>query len=175
MKVFFRVALAVPLAICASLAEASPWLDVGDSTLRGDVELLAAHGLIDGVTMTWPIPKRQIERGLASSDRLASEPPSVRAAALRVRTALGLDANPTQLHPLADLKATNRAEVIRSFDASARDEFDAKAGGEWSGENESLRLLAGVQTAANGDGGRPSLDGSAASFRDSLIKSHCVE
>ncbi len=152
------------LGFCAAPAWSSPWLDVGDSSLRSDVELLAAHGLVDGVTMTWPIPARQLTRGLSDSDRLRRQPADVQAAAKRVRAALERNASPNGLRPLADLQGTNRAEVVRSFDASARNEADLRGGGEWSGESVSIRLLAGVQTAANGDEGRPSLDGSAASL-----------
>ncbi len=152
------------LGFCSGPASSSPWLDVGDASLRSDVELLAAHGLIDGISMTWPIPARQLERGLSDTDRLKREPADVRAAANRVLAALARNASANELRPLADLQATNRAEVIRGFDASARNEIDLRGGGELNSESASVRLLAGEQTAANGDDGRPSLDGSTASL-----------
>ena len=44
-----------------------PWLEVGDLALRSDVEILAARGLIDGPTTTWPLPHTIMLRLSASS------------------------------------------------------------------------------------------------------------
>src|SRR5664279_1259143 len=62
---------------------ASPWAEVGDNQLRGDIEILAAAGVIDDVTTHWPLPWQSIVKDLRDN-ALAGQPPSVRAAAARV-------------------------------------------------------------------------------------------
>ena len=61
---------------------ASPWAEVGDNQLRGDIELLAAAGVIDGITTHWPLPWQSIVKDLRDNP-LAGQPASVRAAAAR--------------------------------------------------------------------------------------------
>ena len=46
----------------------APWADVGDLSLRNDVEILASNGLITGPTNTWPISWKQITRNLHKAD-----------------------------------------------------------------------------------------------------------
>lgn len=151
----------------ASLVQAAPtpWLDVGDAGLRADVELLASYGVIDGPVTTWPLPSKQLLRGLARMDALAGTPllpAAVRQAAQRVLATLSHhDGNPDDaLHPLAVLRTTNQAAVVRPFDARARDEADMRIGGDYDRDWFSARVLAGAQTRYSGKHARFSPDGS---------------
>ncbi len=77
--------LAVGLA--AGAVSASLWAEVGDATLRGDIELLANYGMIEGPLITWPVPWAQISKGLhVDPDRRL--PAHVRRSLLRVRERL---------------------------------------------------------------------------------------
>src|ERR1700678_3883901 len=63
---------------------ASPWAEVGDAQLRSDVEILAAAGIIDGITTHWPVPWKGIYRDLEAAGSLNDQPAYVRAAAERL-------------------------------------------------------------------------------------------
>ncbi|HEU0196296.1 MAG TPA: capsule assembly Wzi family protein [Nevskiaceae bacterium] len=143
-------------------AATTPWLGVGDAGLRDDVELLAAYGVIDGPTTMWPIPSRQILRGLANQKRLSAAPAAVQAAAQRVMAHLShhADDESSDLHPLAQLRTTNQTSVVRPFGARARDEADAQVGGDYDNDWFSARALVGEQTHYNGTRQRFSPDGS---------------
>lgn len=145
-----------------SSANTLPWLGVGNAGLRGDVELLAAYGVIDGPVTTWPIPTDQILRGLSNQKRLSAAPASVRAAAQRVLATLSHhDGNPEhKLHPLFSLRTTNQASVVRPFGARARNEADFRVGADYDKDWLSARVLVGTQTHYNGSHQRFSPDGS---------------
>jgi hypothetical protein len=157
-------AAALLLSLCCAPARAGNWLDAGDRGLRSDVEILAAHGLVDGLVTTWPIPRGQLLRGLADRERLARQPADVRRSAERVLAALARSDEPG-LRPLADLRLASHADDIRDFGAAARDEVDAAAGAGWNGGSASARLLVGEQSRYNGDRGHLRFDGSFVSAR----------
>ncbi len=148
------------------LAQATtPWLDVGDAGLRADVELLASYGVIDGPVTTWPLPSKQLLRGLARLNAAGSAellPSAVQQAAQRVLAALSHhDGDPADaLHPLAVFRTTNSAALVRPFGDRARDEADVRVGGDYDHGWFSARALVGAQTHYNGDHGRFSPDGS---------------
>ncbi|HEU0196337.1 MAG TPA: capsule assembly Wzi family protein [Nevskiaceae bacterium] len=145
-----------------SSAATTPWLDVGNAGLRSDVELLASYGLVVGPITTWPIPARQILRGLADQKKLEAAPPAVQSAAERVLAELSHhegDAGDA-LHPLAAFRTTNQPSLVRPFGDRARDEVDARAGGDYDNDVFSARLLVGDQGQYNGVHQRFSLDGS---------------
>lgn len=145
-------------------ASADNWLEAGDRGLRSDVEILAAHGLIDGLVTTWPIPRGQLLRGLADAQRLEQQPEYVRRSAQRVLAYLH-DGEQPGLRPAAELRLSNHPDDIRDFGASARDEVDVAAGAGWNGGTASARLLVGAQSRYNGDRGRLRFDGSFVSAR----------
>jgi hypothetical protein len=73
---FFTFALVSP-------ASASPWAEVGDNQLRGDIEVLQAAGVVEVITIAWPLPWQSLLKELSHAD-LARQPQSVQAAAQRV-------------------------------------------------------------------------------------------
>jgi hypothetical protein len=103
---------------------ASPWAEVGDNQLRGDIELLQAAGVVDDVTTQWPLPWQSLLIDLSHAD-MAGQPASVQAAVRRVLaraeagTAEGVSAS-------ASLDATNRPGLVYGFDGTARGEGQAQ-------------------------------------------------
>lgn len=134
---------------------AAPWLPVGDSGLRSDVEILAAHGLVDALLTSWPLPAGQFKR-LDDDERLAREPEYVQRAAARVRAALrrsGLEAG-------GDLRLASESAVVRGFDTLARDDVDARAVLAWNDAPVEGELHAGLISDRHGDSTHAALDGS---------------
>ena len=111
------VALAAP-AFVAAPVQASPWAEVGDNQLRSDIELLAAAGVIDGVTTHWPLPWQSLVRAIQHAT-LSRQPASVQAAAQRVlRRAHG--ENRAGLSATLTFDATNAPSVVYGFDGMGR-------------------------------------------------------
>lgn len=138
-----------------------PWLEVGDSSLRSDVEILAAHGLIDGPTTTWPLPAGGILAGLSDPDAIKQQPAYVQAAAARVLAALDHNG----VAGSVDARLTNQPDVVRGFDAQARNQSDLSAGAAWNGDGLNAQLKVGEQSRVDGQQGRFALDGSYVSGR----------
>jgi hypothetical protein len=153
------------LMATAAGGRAEPWLEVGDRSLRGDVEILAAAGLIQGTVTTWPVPRGQILSGLSDQARLEKQPAYVQAAAQRLLAYFSRHAEPEPLQPLASGRFTNRADVIRDFGTMARNDVDVRGGAEWSGGWADARLLVGDQSQFNTHQTRLSFDDSFLSAR----------
>ncbi|WP_157999474.1 hypothetical protein [Nitrospirillum viridazoti] len=100
------------------LAGASPWGEVGDNQLRGDIEMLAAAGLIDGVTTQWPLPWTAIVPALKAAD-LDAQPDAVQAAALRV-LGRAMRENRPGFSTSASLDLTNAPALVHGFDSLGR-------------------------------------------------------
>ena len=94
---------------------ASPWAEVGDNQLRSDIELLAAAGVIDGITTHWPLPWRSLATALGRVN-LDRQPLSVRAAAERV-IARAQHATRSGLNVSAHADATNMTSVVYGLTA----------------------------------------------------------
>lgn len=154
---------ALALSAVAGAACAEPWLEVGDRSVRSDVEILASAGLIDGVVTTWPIPKGQILRGLADQAKLQQQPAYVQEAAQHLLAYFYQHTD--GLEPMGTGRFTNRADVIRDFGTLGRDDVDVRGGGEWNGGWANARLLVGDQSQFNTHQTQLSFDGSFLSAR----------
>lgn len=157
-------------AVCCAFALAGtaapvlagePWLEVGDSSLRSDVEILAAHSLIDGPTTTWPLPAGGILAGLSDPDAIRRQPAYVQAAAARVLAAL----DHSGVGGSVQARVTSQTDAVRGFDDQARNQSDVGAGVEWAGDGLNARLKVGEQSRVDGRQGRFALDGSYVSGR----------
>ncbi len=71
------------LAIAGQVA-AGPWAEVGDASLRNDIEVLAAYRLTPGLVTTWPVPWMQLA-SLGAIDPNLQLPAYVRNSLRRVR------------------------------------------------------------------------------------------
>jgi hypothetical protein len=159
-------ALPLTLLALAAAARAEPWAEVGDRSIRNDIEILAAAGLIDGVVTTWPIPKGQILKGLSDQARLDRQPAYVQEAAQHVLAYFYDHSEPEALRPLASGRFTNRADVIRDFGTMARNDVDVRGGAEWAGTWADAKLLVGDQSQFNTHQTRLSFDNSFLTARD---------
>jgi len=54
-------------AATLSPADASPWAEVGDNQLRADIELLEAVGVVNDVTIQWPLPWESLLKDLSGT------------------------------------------------------------------------------------------------------------
>lgn len=156
--------------ICASLfclaamivvvpASAEPWVEVGDRALRGDIEILAARGLIDSATTTWPLPAGEFER-LSDSQILQSQPEYVQLAAQRVLERLVGEGQSRGLVPEAGLSLTNHPDTIRDFGPLARDKVGGGAGLIWDSDHVSVGLRVNSQPRVDDHDSQLAFDGS---------------
>jgi hypothetical protein len=157
------VSFAWILFIGSAPALAEPWLEVGDASSRSDLEILVAHGLIEGPVETWPIPAGQLAT-LSDISHIADQPLYVQLAAERVLRHLYSDGQPEGLHPEAILRTTDQPDIIRGFESKARNEGDVRVGLIWDSSHISAGLRVGEQLRFNGDEAKFALDGTYTSL-----------
>jgi hypothetical protein len=130
---------------------ASPWAEVGDNQLRSDIELLQSAGVVQDITIAWPLPWQSLLNELSGAN-LDGQPIQVRAAAERVLarahagTAPGLS---TSLY----LDTTNRTDLVYGFDGMGRGDAQAQISVSENGDVFSGRISLGAIT--NDFGGKP--------------------
>lgn len=144
----FVVLLSVSLGLPAV---ASPFIEPGDSAARRDVELLAAHRIIQGPAISWPLPWHQVAPALDHPD--IDRYPHLRAAAARLRKKY-IDAVviPNERpRGLIELEGSTSPQLVRGFESPPRDYAEARVGVEASTGNFSWRAMAGVDREVGGD------------------------
>src|SRR6202000_2327813 len=114
--------------------------------LRSDIEVLAAAGMIDGITTQWPLPWASIVQRLKQRGADSSDDPEIRAAAERVLSQAGVDRQIGTLIASGTIDATNAPSVIRGFDAMGRQEVQGAASLDYMSSTTALRLSVGAQT-----------------------------
>ncbi len=147
----FKALAGCALALCYSIqsAAASPWAEVGDMRLRSDIEILAARGLVDGITTQWPLPWEAILARL--SGRVGKQPDYVLAAVERVRAAAVSETMHDRVSLGFEISGTNKPNVVRGFESSARQDVQAQAVGEYMTGGSSLRLAVGARSTGSRD------------------------
>ena len=66
---YWKVAFALLLWFGGLLPlSASPWAEVGDNQLRADIELLQSAGVIEEITIQWPIPWESLRGDLSRAN-----------------------------------------------------------------------------------------------------------
>jgi hypothetical protein len=160
----WRAVLAACVALFAVLvtgrAQATPWAEVGDIQLRSDIQVLAGAGLIDNVTMQWPMPWGSIITSLERVDDLDSQPEYVREAAERVETLARHEVQTDHMNYDLSSDFTNLPATVRGFDALGRQDVQGAVSAEWMGNNTAIRISVGAQTANRIDKQTLMLDGS---------------
>jgi len=162
---YLRGVLALMLwAATLSSAIASPWAEVGDNQLRADIELLQAVGVVNDVTIQWPLPWQSLLQDLSGAN-LAAQPASVQAAAGRV-LAKGRAATASGLSGWASLDVTNTPSVVYGFDGMGRGEGQAQLALEGTSGAFSGRLaLGGITQNFGGKANKIMPDGTYLSAR----------
>lgn len=147
------------LAFAAAPVAASPWAEVGDARLRADIENLAAHGILDDMTTTWPLPWGQISARISErGDR--PMPPFVRRSLERVRARLERETRIDRLELSATARLAGETALVRDFATTARKEYDASASAEYLFSTTALRLTVGGQGQVDGEDSDLVFDGS---------------
>jgi hypothetical protein len=143
----------------AGLAAASPWAQVGDNTLRSDILVLASAGVIDDITMAWPLPWTGILERLTKSNALAGQPDYVRAAAERVKERGLKEVRMHKLKLSASFDAGDPA-LVRGFDGLGLGTLQGQVGAEAMWNTTALNVAVGARTRAGSDRQTLMLDGS---------------
>jgi hypothetical protein len=137
-----RVGLSLAFILYGTVRSlASPWAEVGDNQLRGDIELLAAAGVIDGITTHWPLPWQSIVKNLRDNS-LAGQSASVRAAAARVLSRARAENSPG-LSASLDIDAASKPGLVYGFDGMGRGEGQAQFILDYNSQSTAARLAIG--------------------------------
>lgn len=144
------VLLVLLLAFSCPLS-ASPWAEAGDAQLRSDLQVLAAAGLIDDITMQWPIPWAGLLDRLNDRRALDGQPLYIRNAARRVLAKAHQDLDTQGVRMSASFDLTNLPDPVRGFDAMGRQEGQAQFGAEFVGDRTALRLALGARSTETSD------------------------
>jgi hypothetical protein len=148
---FFRVLLGC-IAACwlgFGAAFASPWAEVGDTQLRSDIEVLAAAGVIDNITMQWPLPWGGVLYRLDRPGALNGQPEYIREAAARVRARGMAETQTHRLHASVVMDGTNAPDVVRGFDAMGRQNFQGQAIVDYLWDTTAIHLAVGAQSTTS--------------------------
>jgi hypothetical protein len=138
-------ACAVLTLLLASPAVASPWAEVGDAQLRSDIEVLAAAGVIDGITTQWPLPWASILTHLRDQGMMERQPELVRAAAARVLAVAQSQMRFGELRTSAWVDATNEPSVVRGFDGLGRETVQGQVSAEYMSSSTAIRVSIGAE------------------------------
>src|SRR5271155_5048983 len=146
----WRAAIAACAALLAILvtghARATPWAEVGDLQLRSDIQVLAAAGLIDNVTMQWPMPWGGIVASLGKVDSGEGHPEYAGEAAERVEEKARREVQTDRMNYDLSADFTNAPAVVRDFGAMGRQDVQGSIAAEWMGNNTAIRVQVGAQT-----------------------------
>lgn len=157
MRVRFLIA-AMLAGLGAAPAMASPWAEVGDNQLRGEIEYLAASGAVNEITTQWPLPWNNTVETLSHAD-LSLQPQAVQTAARRVLS-LGRAENTPGMSARLYLDATNMASTVYGFDGMGRGEGAAQLSLGYSSQNYAARLSLGLfSPSLNKSGNKLMADG----------------
>lgn len=137
--------------LCTGAGHAGPWAEAGDTQLRSDIEILANAGVIDDMTMTWPLPWGGILYRLDQADALDGQPGFVQAAAARVRARGMAETQTDELRTSLSADVTNLPSVVRGFDALGRQTAQGQITGEYLWDSTALHLSLGAETSDRAD------------------------
>jgi hypothetical protein len=144
------VALAF-LGFFAVAAHAGPWVQAGGDQLRSDIEILANAGVIDNITMQWPLPWGGILDRLDRADALDGQPDYVRLAAMRVRNRGEAETATHEVRASVTADGTGAPSVVRGFDALGREAMQGQVSLEYLGDSFAAHLALGAQSSNRTD------------------------
>lgn len=127
----------IALLLVSNLAVAGPWIEVGDSQLRSDIQILADAGVITGPVTTWPLAWGDIANNLDSSVSLK---PYEIVALSRLRRESQRQMVVQQWQLDGRISVTSNPIEIRGFESSPREEAEIEFSGTWTGENTAINL-----------------------------------
>lgn len=139
MKFIKSLTLGVALFLQAP-AFAGPWVEVGDSWLRSDIELLAQKGHLNVPLTTWPVMWSNIKRGMER----AMEPKTFaklskleQDALVRLKRAFRKQ---TGDYSEFEVSVSSDAELFRDFQSVSREESSIRYGKHTMGDQWALNI-----------------------------------
>ncbi len=149
---------AVLFLLAASTTWAGPWVEVGNSSLRSDIQILADAGIITGAVTTWPLAWGDIMGDLHASAALTDYQ---MAALSRVKKAASKQMTTGELLLKARVAVASNPIEFRTFESTPREDSEIELGAEWTGDWFAANLQGSwVNDPLDGDKRR--LDGSYA-------------
>jgi hypothetical protein len=148
------VLLAILLAVSLA-AEATPLAAPGDMRLRHDLQLLSDSGVINVPLTAWPMALGDIHGALRDAD-ISELSGTTRAAYDRVREHLSWELETGAVGFNLRLAAAELPRVVRTFEATPREDGEVSAGFTWLGERFVVNLAATyAENPLDGDDFRP--------------------
>ena len=139
LQLVAMVCVLCPPAAGAGPWGTNPWVEVGRSGLRSDIQVLADAGVIEGPVSTWPLAWGDIAPQL----NMAPEMTPYQAAALkRVRESADVATETGFIDLHTRVSIGSNPIQIRSFEETPRDETEIEAGLAWTGQRFAIRLSA---------------------------------
>lgn len=137
------------LCMWSGVAFAGPWLDPGDALLRHDVQLLSDAGVVHAPLTAWPLAWADVARDIeVTKDQLT---PALAHAKARVLRRYHEASKTDRLRPHVRLAASVHPREFRTFESTPREEGEAEAGVEWTGNIFAARVQATVVNAPDDD------------------------
>ena len=133
----FFTSLAILLLLVTCAANAGPWIEVGDSQLRSDIQILADAGVIRGPVSTWPLAWGNIVNDLDTSVSLK---PFEMAALARVRRESRRQMVVGEVHLDGRIALSDSAIEIRSFEDTPREHSEIELSASWTGDNTAMNF-----------------------------------
>jgi hypothetical protein len=161
---------AVAMLMSGTAAMAGPWAEVGDAQVRSDVQVAAAAGLLDNVTMQWPMPWTGILGNLQDENKIDVLPDYVREAAERLLKRGREDVHQHRARAQIVVDYTNSPATVRGFDGLGRASVQSQVSYEYVSRDTAIRLSVGAKKGGETDHQTLVLDGSYIAHRiDSMI------
>jgi hypothetical protein len=144
-------AIAFVLTLAVGPAGAGPWAEVGDAQTRSDVELAASMGLVDGITMEWPLPWTSILGALHDRNKDGVLPDNVREAVERLQLKGKDDVHMHRPRAWVAIDATTDPATVRGYDALSDTKAQAQAVYEYVSSDAAIRIAAGARRNSGTD------------------------
>ena len=125
--------IGLALLLAPLLALAGPWVEVGNSNLRSDIQILADAGVITGTVTTWPLAWGDIAADLSSTGGIELKPWQ-QDALRRVRAAASEQMATGSWNPHARAAIAGNPVQIRSFEDTPREDGEVELGMEYTGD-----------------------------------------
>jgi hypothetical protein len=116
---------------------AGPWVEVGNSSLRSDIQILADAGVIKGAVTTWPLAWGDIAPDLNTSAVLTDYQT---AALYRVKAAASKQMVTGELILGARAAISSNPVQIRTFENTPREDGEIELRGAWTGDWYAVNL-----------------------------------
>lgn len=132
-------------------AHAGPWAEVGDAQTRSDIELAASAGLVDGITMQWPLPWTGILGSLRDQSKADALPDYVREAVERLQVKGRESVHLHRARAWITVDAATDPATVRGYDALGDSSAQGQAVYEYVATDTAVRLAAGARRSSGRD------------------------